>query len=102
VNGAPVRKMAVIEASTFFFMYILMALVCTFVVSSAGYGIETSLTATLATLGNIGPGMSLVGPVCNYGFLPDYVTWTLSFAMLVGRLELYTVFVLFSSAYRRR
>jgi trk system potassium uptake protein TrkH len=102
VNGEPVRKMVVFDTASFFFLYFLTILACTLIVSSAGYGVETALTATLATLGNIGPGLSLVGPVCNYGFLPDYVTWTLSFAMLAGRLELYTVFVLFSSAYRRR
>ncbi len=102
VNGEPVRKMVVFDTASFFFMYFVMAMACTLVVSSAGNTIETSLTATLATLGNIGPGLALVGPVCNYSFMPDYVTCVLSFAMLVGRLELYTVFVLFSSAYRRR
>ena len=101
LNGEPVRKMLVFDTASFFFMYFVTILACTLVVASAGQGVETALTATLATLGNIGPGLALVGPVANYGFLPDYVTWTLSFAMLVGRLELYTVFVLFSSAYRR-
>ncbi len=93
--------MLVFDTASFFFMYFMTAMLCTLVVASAGNGIETSLTATLATLGNIGPGLALVGPIRNYGFLPDYVTWTLSFAMMAGRLELYTVFVLFSSAYRR-
>lgn len=101
LNGEPVRKMLVFDTASFFFMYFVTILACVLVVASAGQGVETALTATLATLGNIGPGLALVGPVANYGFLPDYVTWTLSFAMLVGRLELYTVFVLFSSAYRR-
>jgi trk system potassium uptake protein TrkH len=102
VNGEPVRKMVVFDVASFFFLYILTALVCTLVTASAGYDIETSLSAVLATLGNIGPGFALVGPVRNYAHFPDYVTWILSFAMLAGRLELYTVFVLFSSAYRRR
>lgn len=101
-NGAPVRKSLVFDTASFFFMYFMTALVCTLIVATAGYGIETSLTATLATLGNIGPGLGPAGPAGNYAFLPDYATWTLSFAMLAGRLELYTFFVLFSSAYRRR
>jgi len=102
LNREPVRKMVIFDAASFFFLYFVTAMACTLVVSSAGYGFETAFTATLATLGNIGPGLGLVGPVCNYGFLPDYATWTLSFAMLAGRLELYTVFVLFSATYRRR
>jgi trk system potassium uptake protein TrkH len=101
LNGEPVRKMVVFDTASFFFMYFMTAAVCTLIVASAGNGVETALTATLATLGNIGPGLALVGPVRNFGFLPDYATWTLSFAMLAGRLELYTVFVLFSSAWRR-
>jgi trk system potassium uptake protein TrkH len=101
VNGEPVRNMLVFDTASFFFMYFITAIVCTLVVASAGNGLETSLTAVLATLGNIGPGLGRVGPAGNFGFLPDYATWTLSFAMLAGRLELYTVFVLFSSAYRR-
>lgn len=101
VNGEPVRNMLVFDTASFFFMYFITAIVCTLVVASTGNGLETSLTAVLATLGNIGPGLGRVGPAGNFGFLPDYATWTLSFAMLAGRLELYTVFVLFSSTYRR-
>ncbi len=102
LGGTPVRKMMIFDAASFFFLYLTAAMACTLVVSSAGYGFETSFTATLATLGNIGPGLGLVGPVRNYGHFPAYVKWALSFAMLAGRLELYTVFVLFSPEYRRR
>jgi len=102
VNGEAVRKMVVFDAASFFFMYIMTFLCGTLVVASAGYGLESAMTAVLATLGNIGPGLALVGPTKNYAHFPDYVTWCLSFLMLAGRLELYTVFVLFSSAYRRR
>ena len=102
LNGQPVRKAMIFDAASFFFLYMLTAFVCTLVVASADYNFETAFTATLATLGNVGPGLELVGPACNYEHMPDYVTWALSFAMLVGRLELYTVFVLFSPEYRRR
>jgi len=102
LNGEPVRKMVIFDAASFFFLYIVTAVTCTLIVASAGYGFETAFTATLATLGNVGPGLELVGPACTYEHLPDYATWVLSFAMLAGRLELYTVFVLFSKEYRRR
>ncbi|MBL8966825.1 MAG: TrkH family potassium uptake protein, partial [Spirochaetaceae bacterium] len=59
LNGEPVRNMVVFDTASFFFMYFITAMACTLVVASAGYGIETALTATLATLGNIGPGLAL-------------------------------------------
>jgi len=102
LGGQPVRKMMIFDAASFFFLYILTAMACTLLVSASGVGFETAFTAVLAALGNIGPGLGLVGPTCNYSFLPDYATWTLSLAMLAGRLELYTVFVLFTREYRRR
>ncbi|MCM8797017.1 MAG: TrkH family potassium uptake protein, partial [Candidatus Omnitrophica bacterium] len=65
------------------FLYLMSMIVSTFVVSTGGYDIMTSLTATLATLGNIGPGFALVGPVFNYAFFPDYIKVWLSFIMLL-------------------
>ena len=56
----------------------------------------------MSCLGNIGPGFGLVGPVFNYSFLPDYLLWWLSIMMLLGRLEIYTVLVLFTKAFWRR
>ena len=74
----------------------------TFIVSLAGADLLTSLATALATLGNIGPGFGLVGPTDNYAHFPDAIKWVLSFAMLAGRLELYTVFVLFTPMFWRR
>jgi trk system potassium uptake protein TrkH len=76
--------------------------VIAFIVATGGYDIITSVAATIACLGNIGPGFGFVGPVFNYEFLPDYITWALSFAMLVGRLEVYTVIVLLTPAFWKR
>lgn len=84
------------------FLYAAAIIVSTLVVASGGYDIQTSITATLATLGNIGPGFALVGPVFNYDFFPDYVTAWLSFVMLLGRLEIYTVLVLFTRSFWKR
>jgi trk system potassium uptake protein TrkH len=55
-----------------------------------------------ATLGNIGPGIGLVGPVENYAHLPVFGKWFLSFLMLIGRLELFTVLILFSRGFWRK
>jgi trk system potassium uptake protein TrkH len=62
----------------------------------------TSVGATAATLGNIGPGLGLVGPACNYDFLMGWEKWLLVLFMLIGRLEIFTVLVLFlPGAWRR-
>ena len=96
LSGYPVKKDIVYSISGFFFLYIFMLLIMTLIVSTSGQDILTSFTSSLATVGNIGPGFGRIGPAENYAFYPDYVKWALSFAMLVGRLELYTVLILFT------
>jgi len=63
-------------------------------VASGGYDILTSFSTALVTLGNIGPGFGRIGPALNYSFYPDYIKWVLSTAMMLGRLEIYTVLIL--------
>ncbi len=96
ISGKPVRKNIIYAISGFFFLYIFMLLITTFIVATSGQDLLTSFTTALATVGNIGPGFGKIGPTENYAFFPDYVKWFLSFAMLVGRLELYTVLVIFT------
>jgi len=102
MSGGMVRKNIVYGVSGFFFLYAAVLLAVTVVVASAGHDITTSFTAALTTLGNIGPGFGKVGPVENFSFFEDYIKWTLSFAMLVGRLELYTVLVIFLPRFWRK
>ena len=96
IGREEIKKDVVYTISGFFFLYILMLLMTTLVVASAGNDILTSIAAALVTLGNIGPGFGRIGPSGNYAYLPDYVKWFLSFAMMIGRLELYTVLILFT------
>ncbi len=102
VDGRPVKKDTLYLMTGFFFIYIFFVLLTMLVVSTANVDLVTALTTSLATIGNIGPGLSLVGPMSNYAHYPDYIKWWLSFAMMVGRLEVYTVFVLFSAFFWRR
>lgn len=85
----------------FVFLYFCIVLSVALVTASAGYDLVTSISTALATTGNIGPGFGVVGPVENYSSFPDYVKWTLSFAMLAGRLEVYTVLVIFTPSFWR-
>lgn len=95
LDGKVVRKKLVYAVSGFVLLYFFMLLFTTFIVSSGGYDILTSLTTSLVTVGNIGPGFGMIGPAENYSFFQDYIKWFLSFAMLAGRLEIYTVLVIF-------
>ena len=62
----------------------------------------TAISASATALGNVGPGMGEVGPVGNFAGLTDFSKVVLSVLMLLGRLELFTVLVLFTSAFWRR
>lgn len=63
--------------------------------SVEGHDVTTCFTAVSATLNNIGPGLSMVGPTKNFGFFSDFSKYLLSFDMLVGRLELFPMLILF-------
>jgi trk system potassium uptake protein TrkH len=102
VGGRYLKKNIVYDIAAMVFLYLVTAFISVIVVATGGFDIMTSLSATMACLGNIGPGFGLVGPVFNYSFLPEYLLWWLSFMMLLGRLEVYTVLVLFTKAFWRR
>jgi len=101
VNGKSLRKNVVYDTAALVFLYIFIMIISFVLIGIAGYDITTSVTATLANLGNIGPGLGLVGPAANYSFFPWWIKVWLSFIMLVGRLEIYTVLVLFTKPFWR-
>jgi len=70
--------------------------------SSIGLDAVTSFASVAATIGNVGPGLGLVGPARNYLSVPDLGKWVLTFCMLLGRLEIYTVIILLAPAYWRK
>jgi len=95
LNKTVVRKDIISVITGFVFLYIFSLLGTTILVSAGGYDILTSFSTALATVGNIGPGFNLVGPSMNYSFFQPWIKWVLSLAMMMGRLEIYTVTVLF-------
>jgi trk system potassium uptake protein TrkH len=102
INDQMIRKNIVYSISGFFFLYIAIFALTTLSVSLFGIDLLTSLSAAAATLGNIGPGFGYVGPTDNYAFLPSAVKWILSFAMLIGRLEIYTVLVILMPSFWKK
>ena len=102
INGETVRKDFVYTVVGFVFLYFLCLMITAAIVASGGYDLLTSFSSALVTVGNIGPGFARVGPTMNYAFYEPYIKWALSAAMLIGRLEVYTVLVLFVPAFWRR
>ena len=93
----------VMQAVIAFMMVYGAALVgLTMVLLFSGLEVVTAFTAVLACVNNIGPGLGEVGPAVNYAGLSDFQTWVLTFAMMLGRLELLTVVVLFTPQFWRR
>ncbi|MGE5160415.1 MAG: TrkH family potassium uptake protein [Betaproteobacteria bacterium] len=74
----------------------------TFLMMLLGLDAITAFTAIVACLNNMGPGLNVVGPASNYGSLSPPAIWTCTFAMLIGRLELFTVLVLLTPMFWRR
>ncbi len=102
LNGQPINKGMVYTIIGFFFLYLLLLMIITLAVAASGFELLTSFSTALVTLGNIGPGFAKVGPTMNYHFLPDHLKWLLSLAMMVGRLEVYTVLIIFTPRFWRK
>lgn len=83
----------------FFIFYCFIFAVSTIIFTLFEPDIETSMGAVAASLGNVGPGLGKVGPVENFAHVVPAGKWFLSFLMLLGRLELFTILVLFSPSF---
>ncbi len=83
----------------FYLFYILIFVFTAIFLSFTGLDVETALTASASAIGNIGPGLGSIGPTDNWGHLTDLAKWLTSFCMLLGRLEIFTVVVLFSRSF---
>ncbi len=95
LDGKPIEHEVIRSVNIYCFIYVIIFAVSVFLISLEGYDFTTNLTAVAATINNIGPGLSKVGPTCNFGFLSDLSKYVLMFDMLAGRLELLPLLILF-------
>ncbi|MCG2431114.1 TrkH family potassium uptake protein [Aequorivita xiaoshiensis] len=100
-NQKAVQQPIVFNILGFFILYMLSFIVGTLVFSWVGLDFKTAIGAAASTLGNIGPALGSLGPVDNFGHLPDAAKWWSSFLMLIGRLELFTVLILLTPFFWR-
>ncbi len=101
LNKMAVEESVVTNVLAFMAFYGIIAVISMVIMSVLGNDLNTSIGAVAATLGNIGPGIGQVGPSLNFSEIHGAGKWFLSFLMLVGRLELFTVLVLFSPMFWR-
>ena len=86
----------------FFFMYVASIVSLSFLLSFTGLDVLTAFSAIVACINNTGPGLGQVGPSTTYAVLSDLQTWICTFAMLLGRLELFTLLVVLTPAFWRK
>lgn len=86
----------------FIFLYIILCVVATLCLAAFGIDFITSATSVISAVGNVGPALGQAGPAENYSFMPFVAKWVLILCMLAGRLEIYTVLILFVPEYWRK
>ena len=102
VDGKPISADVLTSVSGFLILYLLALLSGVLALTLIGLDPYSATGAALSALGNVGPGFGVVGPTETFAVLPAAAWWVLSVLMLLGRLELYTVLVIFTLGYWRR
>ncbi len=101
-NGKPITDSLAASVMSFFLLFALTFMVVALILSLYGLDFLTSMSSSAQALANVGPGLGqVVGPAGNFSSLPDGAKWVLSFAMILGRVELFTFLVLFTPAFWR-
>jgi trk system potassium uptake protein TrkH len=101
LNHKPLAERTNISTISFVVLYLFIFLVSTLIIVIIGTDTVTAASAVAASLGNVGPGLGSVGPVFNYSHMPAASKIILSFLMIIGRLEIYTFFILFTRSFWR-
>lgn len=91
MNGHVVSGEIVHRVLAFVFAYIALIVVSCLVLALDGMPFDDTIGVAISAIGNIGPGLGAQGPIGNYAEVPDLSKWFLSFLMLTGRLEIFTV-----------
>ena len=96
-----VTRCCLYKNTTFIFVYFLVFILGTIMLLFTGSDFNTAIGASVATLGNIGTGVGIVGPGGSYVAFPLVVKWILMLLMLLGRVELFSLITLFSRSFWR-
>ena len=102
INKQVISSSIVSTVLAFCFIYITIIVISTLLMMTMGVGAEESIGCVISSIGNMGPGLGETGPAYSWYALPDAAKWLLSLLMLLGRLELFTVLLLFTPDFWKR
>lgn len=102
IGGNVIPNSVVFSVLGFIFLYFISVVTLTFTLLISGLDFISSFSAIIACINNAGPGLDKVGPAGNYAGLTDFQTWVCTIAMLIGRLEIFSVLILFTPQFWRR
>lgn len=102
IGGVAVPDRVAYSVLAFIFLYFGVILVLTFAQLATGLDLVSSFSSIVGSINNMGPGLGAVGPSTNFAGLSDVQTWLCTLAMLIGRLEIFSVLVLFTAVFWRK
>lgn len=102
VNKQVISPSIVSTVLAFCFLYLIIIVASTLVMMAMGIGFLESIGCVVSSIGNMGPGLGETGPAYSWSALPVAAKWLLAFLMLLGRLELFTVLLLFNPEFWKR
>ena len=102
VEGKPIHEETVVGVNLFLILYTGIICASTLLISADGFDFTTNLTAAIATISNIGPGLNIVGPTGNFALFSAFSKLVLSANMLIGRLEIFPLIILFTPTVWKR
>lgn len=98
INNKPVTQQTTNNVMAFMMFFVLILAVTTLIFCALGVDFDESIGAAVAAIGNIGPGIGQYGPAGTYAFFPAIGKWVMTIVMLIGRLEIFTVLLIFTKA----
>lgn len=102
VNGRTIPERTALTVMAFIFVYFMTIVLFTFMMMASGLDFISAFSAVIACITNAGPGLGVVGPAHNYSSLADVQKWMCTAVMLLGRLEIFTVLILFTPPYWKK
>jgi trk system potassium uptake protein TrkH len=99
INNKPLSEKNNLSIVSFLLLYLFIFLISTIIVVAFGLDPLSAASGVASSLGNIGPGLGSVGPLFNYSHIPETGKLFFSFLMIIGRLEIYTIFILFTKSF---
>lgn len=102
INGKGISYVAVQKVLAFLFLYIIVIIAGGSILVLTGIPLKDSFFCSLSAISNTGLGTDITGIAGNYAAIPDLAKWILAFIMLIGRLELYTILLLFTPAFWKK